>query len=78
MTTGAIPKVNVSGDLLSMSSKQPTKVREDLFRIDHNINDKWQLFGHYIGDSVSQTYATSNVERRFRPMPWTIGMFRIV
>jgi hypothetical protein len=59
MSTGAIPKANVSGDLLSMSSKQPTNVREDLFRIDHNINDKWQLFGHYIGDSVSQTYATS-------------------
>jgi hypothetical protein len=59
MATGAIPKANVSGDLLSMSSKQPTNVREDLFRIDHNINDKWQLFGHYIGDSVSQTYATS-------------------
>jgi len=59
MATGAIPKANVDGDLLSMSSKQPTNVREELFRIDHNINDKWQLFGHYIGDSVSQTYATS-------------------
>lgn len=59
MTVGAIPKANVSGDLISVSSKQPTNVREDLFRIDHNINDKWQLFGHYIGDSVSQTYATS-------------------
>jgi hypothetical protein len=59
MSTGAIPKANTSGDLLSMSVKQPTNVREDLFRIDHNINDKWQLFGHYIGDSVSQTYGTS-------------------
>ena len=59
MSTGAIPKANSSGDLLSMSVKQPTNVREDLFRIDHNINDKWQLFGHYIGDSVSQTYGTS-------------------
>ena len=59
MSTGAIPKANVGGDLVSMSSKQPTNVREELFRIDHNINDKWQLFGHYIGDSVSQTYATS-------------------
>ncbi len=56
---GAIPKANAAGDLTSVSSKQPTKVREDLFRIDHNINDKWQLFGHYIGDSVGQTYATS-------------------
>ena len=59
MGVGAIPKANASGDLISVSSKQPTYVREDLFRIDHNINDKWQLFGHYIGDSVAQTYATS-------------------
>ena len=56
---GAIPKANTSGDLISVSSKQPLNVREDLVRIDHNINDKWQLFGHYIHDSVSQTYATS-------------------
>jgi hypothetical protein len=56
---GAIPKANTSGDLVSVSSKQPLNVREDLLRIDHNINDKWQLFGHYIHDSVSQTYATS-------------------
>jgi len=59
MSVGAIPKANTAGDLISVSSKQPTFVREDLFRIDHNINDKWQLFGHYIGDSVAQTYATS-------------------
>jgi len=59
MAVGAIPKANSAGDLISRSAKQPTNVREDLFRIDHNINDKWQLFGHYIGDSVSQTYATS-------------------
>ena len=38
--------------------KVPTFVREDLFRIDHNINDKWQLFGHFIHDAVSQNYAT--------------------
>jgi Carboxypeptidase regulatory-like domain len=46
MSTGAIPQANTTGDLLSMSVKQPTNVREDLFRIDHNINDKWQFFGH--------------------------------
>jgi Carboxypeptidase regulatory-like domain/TonB dependent receptor len=59
MQVGSIPKANSSGDLISRSAKQPTYVREELGRIDHNINDKWQLFGHYIGDSVSQTYATS-------------------
>jgi hypothetical protein len=56
---GAVPKANVAGDLVSVSSKQPTNVREDLVRIDHHINDKWALFGHYIHDSVAQTYATS-------------------
>jgi hypothetical protein len=38
--------------------KIPTYVREDLFRIDHNINDKWSLFGHFIHDAVSQNYDT--------------------
>jgi len=56
---GSVPKANVAGDLVSVSSKQPMNVREDLVRVDHHINDKWQLFGHYIHDSVSQTYATS-------------------
>ena len=39
--------------------KLPTNVREDLFRIDHTFNDKWQIFGHYFHDAVGQTYATS-------------------
>ena len=38
--------------------KVPLNVREDLFRIDHTINDKWSIFGHFIHDSVSQNYAT--------------------
>ncbi len=40
------------------AGKLPTFVREDLFRIDHNINDKWQIFGHYLHDAVSQNYGT--------------------
>jgi hypothetical protein len=36
----------------------PVTVREDLFRIDHNFNDKWQLFGHYIHDAMDTTEAT--------------------
>ena len=50
---------NQSNDTLTPpAGKIPTYVREDLFRIDHNINDKWQLFGHFIHDAVSQNYAT--------------------
>lgn len=56
---GSIPKANTAGDLVSVSSKQPTMVHEEMLRMDHNINDKWQLFAHYIHDAVSQTYATS-------------------
>jgi hypothetical protein len=33
-------------------------VREDLFRIDHNFNDKWQLFGLYIHDAMDTVEAT--------------------
>ena len=44
--------------LTPAAGKIPINVREDLFRIDHNINDKWSLFGHFIHDAVSQNYAT--------------------
>jgi len=36
----------------------PITVREDLFRIDHNINDKWQLFGHFIHDANDSLQST--------------------
>lgn len=56
MGTGAIPLPNSSSGSNSFitSVKQPTDVREDLVRIDHTINSKLQLMGHYIHDSVSQ------------------------
>jgi hypothetical protein len=48
----------VTDQLTPAAGKIPTYVREDLFRIDHNINDKWSLFGHFIHDAVAQNYAT--------------------
>ena len=58
--TGAIPKPNVdptgnSPQYIS-SPKQPTDVREDTVRIDHNISDNLHLMGSYIHDQMSQTY----------------------
>jgi hypothetical protein len=38
--------------------KLPVNIREDLFRIDHNINDKWQIFGHFIHDAEDSVQAT--------------------
>jgi hypothetical protein len=36
----------------------PITVREELFRIDHNINDKWALLGHFIHDANDSVQAT--------------------
>jgi hypothetical protein len=36
----------------------PINVREELFRIDHNINDKWALLGHFIHDANDSVQAT--------------------
>lgn len=59
MGTGAIPKPNDSNGSNNFvtSVKQPTQVREDLVRIDHNINNNMQLMGHYLHDSVTQSFA---------------------
>ena len=56
MGTGAIPKPNTAnGTQYIASPKQPTYVREDVVRIDHNITDKYHLMGHWIHDQMSQT-----------------------
>lgn len=55
MSTGAIPKPNIGTTQFSSSPKQPTFVREDTVRIDHDITDKLHLMGHWIHDSMSQT-----------------------
>lgn len=59
MTTGAIPASNstsASGSPQYVASpRQPTYVREDVVRIDHDITDKMHLMGHFIHDQMSQT-----------------------
>ena len=55
MGTGAIPKPNVGTDNYQASPKQPTYVREDVVRIDHNFSQKYHLMGSWIHDSMSQT-----------------------
>jgi hypothetical protein len=67
--TALIPQPNgVSGDGLQdqwfASPTLPTHWRQELFRIDHNINDKVRASFHYIHDSWQQEY----------PVPlWTDG-----
>ncbi|KAA6458754.1 hypothetical protein DYQ86_19620 [Acidobacteria bacterium AB60] len=58
MGTGAIPHPTggtADKPLVFTSPKQPTFVREDVVRIDHDITDKYHLMGHWIHDQMSQT-----------------------
>lgn len=55
MNTGAIPKPNSGTDNYIASPRQPTYVREDIVRIDHNITDKYHLMGSWLHDQMTQT-----------------------
>lgn len=37
----------------------PTNVREEIIRIDHHFTDKFWIFGHWVDESISQTYSPS-------------------
>jgi hypothetical protein len=60
MKTGAIPAANTTNSAgapqYTASPRQPTYVREDVVRIDHDITSKQHLMGHWIHDKMSQTY----------------------
>jgi hypothetical protein len=58
MGTGNIPKPNTgtaANPQYISSPKQPTYVREDVVRADHDINSKMHLMGHWMHDQMSQT-----------------------
>src|SRR5260370_4342814 len=37
----------------------PTNLTEEVVRIDHNFTSKFSVFGHYIAEQVTQSFATS-------------------
>ena len=57
VNAGTFPKPNYNnGTQYIASIPQPTHVREDVVRIDHAINSKFQLMGHYLHDTLLQNY----------------------
>lgn len=57
VNAGTFPKPNFNnGTQFIASIPQPTNVREDIVRIDHTINSKYQLMGHYLHDTLAQSY----------------------
>ena len=56
LNSGIIPKPNAAGDQFLGQASLPVTVRDDVVRIDHRINDKFQILAHYLHDSVSQSF----------------------
>ena len=68
--SGAFPKPNLAnGYQFTASPAQPNYVREDTVRIDHAINSKMQLMGHYVHDAVNPTFIPA-VVGRWLPDGW--------
>ncbi len=57
LNNGIVPKPNTADGKNVSSANQPLNIRDDVIRIDHKINDKYQLLGHYIADHVTQTFS---------------------
>jgi len=63
LNSGAFPKPNTTctgpGGACKqfiISVSQPENIREDVVRIDHSINSKFQLMGHYLHDAMQNTF----------------------
>ena len=64
MNAGTFPKPNLGTSQFISSIPAHTNVREDVVRIDHHINGKLQLMGHYLHDAVDHQLLPAIVERR--------------
>jgi hypothetical protein len=62
LTAGIFPANNTTdaaGDpVFHGGANSPTNVREELARVDHQFTPKLSVFGHWISEQVSETYAT--------------------
>lgn len=56
VNSGAFPKPNLGTSQYIASIPQPENVREDVVRIDHTINSKFQLMGHFLHDSMTKSF----------------------
>ena len=57
LNSGIIPNPNTSDDKAVANVANPIDVRDDVVRVDHKVNDKWAILGHYMHDKVEQGYA---------------------
>jgi len=55
---GIFPAPNDGSNFIG-GANSPTNLREEIVRVDHNFNSKFSVFGHYVDESVSQSFGTS-------------------
>ena len=58
LNAGIFPKPT-SGWQFIGGNNSPTTGKEEIARIDHQFNDKFSVFGHWISDQAAQTYGTT-------------------
>ncbi len=58
LQTGIFPGAS-SGTQFVGGNNLPTDVREEIVRIDQRFGDKFNLFGHWVTEAISQTYGTA-------------------
>ncbi|HTV05752.1 MAG TPA: carboxypeptidase regulatory-like domain-containing protein [Acidobacteriaceae bacterium] len=56
VNAGTFPKPNSGTSQYISSIPAPENIREDAVRIDHTINSKYQLMGHYLHDAMAKTF----------------------
>jgi hypothetical protein len=56
-----LPYSNTLGDKATTEIATPTTVTEEVVRIDHEINSKWQILGHFLHDSQATGVAGADL-----------------
>ncbi|HEY6445726.1 MAG TPA: carboxypeptidase regulatory-like domain-containing protein [Acidobacteriaceae bacterium] len=56
VNSGTFPKPNLGTDQYTASPPTVDNIREEALRIDHTINSKFQLMGHYLHDSMAKSF----------------------
>jgi hypothetical protein len=61
LNSSLLPHANTAGDKATTSEATPTTATEEIVRIDHEINDKWKILGHYLHDSQATGTADADL-----------------
>jgi Carboxypeptidase regulatory-like domain len=56
-----VPMANTLGDKATTSEATPTTVTEEVARIDHEVNDKWKILGHFLHDGQATGTADADL-----------------